>query len=161
MLFFARRSFTATVAGKKVGFLGLGNMGLPMANNLKKAGFDVTGYDVGEKQRQSAAEASLTVASSVADAVKDADFIITALPKTEHVESVLKQPQGIFDSARKGAYICDVSTISPVASAEFNAEAAKRDLVFLDTPMSGGITGAHAGTLTFMVGGEPEQFEII
>lgn len=159
MLFFARRSFSSTVAGKKVGFLGLGNMGLPMANNLKKAGFDVTGYDVGEKQRQSAAEASLNVASSIQDAVKDADFIITALPKTEHVESVLKQPQGIFDSARKGAYICDVSTISPVASAEFNAEAAKRDLVFLDTPMSGGITGAHAGTLTFMVGGEAEQFE--
>ena len=54
MLFFARRSFTSAVAGKKVGFLGLGNMGLPMAQNLKKAGFDVTGYDVGEKQRQSA-----------------------------------------------------------------------------------------------------------
>lgn len=69
---------------------------------------------------------------------------------------MLKQPKGVFDSARKGAYICDVSTISPVASAEFNAEAAKLDLVFLDTPMSGGITGAHAGTLTFMVGGEAD-----
>lgn len=90
MLSFARRSFTASVAGKKVGFLGLGNMGLPMATNLKKAGFDVTGYDVGEKQRQSAAEASLDIATSIEEAVKGADFIITALPKTEHVEAVLK-----------------------------------------------------------------------
>ena len=130
-----------------------------MATNLKKAGFDVTGYDIGEKQRQSATEASLEVATSIEEAVKGADFIITALPKTEHVEEALKKPNGIFDSAKKGAYICDVSTISPVASAEFNTEAAKRDLVFLDTPMSGGITGAHAGTLTFMVGGEAEQFE--
>jgi 3-hydroxyisobutyrate dehydrogenase len=65
MLFFARRSFTSAVAGKKVAFLGLGNMGLPMATNLKKAGFDVTGYDVGDKQRQSAVEASLDVAASI------------------------------------------------------------------------------------------------
>jgi len=88
--------------------------------------------------------------------VSDADWIVTCLPKTEHVETVLTQESGIFENAKKGTYICDVSTISPVASAGFNAEAAKRDLVFLDTPMSGGITGAHAGTLTFMVGGEAE-----
>ena len=87
------------------------------------------------------------------------DFIITALPKTEHVEKALKGEGGIFESARKGTYIFDTSTISPMASAEFNTEAAKRDLIFLDTPMSGGITGAHNGTLTFMVGGEVEQFE--
>lgn len=96
---------------------------------------------------------------SIESAVVDADWIITALPKTEHVESVLTGPKGIFESAKKGTYICDVSTISPVASAGFHAEAAKKDFVFLDTPMSGGITGAHAGTLTFMVGGEKEQFE--
>jgi 3-hydroxyisobutyrate dehydrogenase len=155
------RSFaTAHAGGKKVGFIGLGNMGLPMADNLRKAGFEVTGYDVGEKQRKSANEANIIVADSVHDAVKDADWIITALPKTEHVETVLTQPQGIFESAKKGTYICDVSTINPQASIQFNAEAAKRDLVFLDTPMSGGITGAHAGTLTFMVGAnEVEQFE--
>jgi 3-hydroxyisobutyrate dehydrogenase-like beta-hydroxyacid dehydrogenase len=86
--------------------------------------------------------------------VADADWIITALPKTEHVQSVLTDEGGIFENAKKGTYICDVSTISPVASAELNALAAKHDLVFLDSPMSGGITGAHAGTLTFMVGGE-------
>ena len=154
------RSFaTAHLGGKKVGFIGLGNMGLPMASNLQKAGFEVKGYDVGEKQRKSASEANIYVGSSIKDVVADADWIITALPKTEHVESVLTQDGGIYDSAKKGTYICDVSTISPVASAGFNAEAAKRDLVFLDTPMSGGITGAHAGTLTFMVGGEAEQFE--
>lgn len=85
-----QRSFaTAHAGGKKVGFIGLGNMGLPMASNLNKAGFEVKGYDIGEKQRKSASEANIDVAASIADAVKDADWIITALPKTEHVESVL------------------------------------------------------------------------
>lgn len=67
----------------------------------------------------------MNVATTIEEAIKGADFIITALPKTEHVEAVLKQPKGVFESAKKGAYICDVSTISPVASAEFNADAAK------------------------------------
>lgn len=79
---------------------------------------------------------------------------MTALPKTEHVETVLKQADGIFESAKKGTYILDVSTISPVASAGFYKDAQEHGLTFLDTPMSGGITGAIAGTLTFMVGSE-------
>ena len=152
----ARSFATAHAGGKKVGFIGLGNMGLPMAGNLRKNGFEVTGFDVGEKQRNSASEANIKVVDNIKDAVSDADWIITALPKTEHVEGVLTQEGGIFENAKKGTYICDVSTISPIASVEFNAEAAKQDLVFLDSPMSGGITGAHAGTLTFMVGGEAE-----
>lgn len=155
----ARSFATANVAGKKVGFIGLGNMGLPMTQNLQKNGFEVKGYDIGEKQRKACQEAGIPLADSIKDAVKDADFIVTALPKTEHVEGVLTMEDGIFDSAQKGAYICDVSTIAPHASKEFNAEAAKRDLVFLDTPMSGGIMGAQKGTLTFMVGGEADQFE--
>lgn len=84
------RSFaTAHAGGKKVAFIGLGNMGLPMAGNLQKAGFEVKGYDVGEKQRKSAQEANISLADTIKDAVADADWIITALPKTEHVESVL------------------------------------------------------------------------
>ena len=130
------------MGGNKVGFIGLGNMGLPMATNLRKAGFEVKGYDVGEKQRKSAEEANITVVDSIESAVSDADWIITALPKTEHVEAVLTGPKGIFESAKKGTYICDTSTISPVASKSFNAAAAKLDLVFLDCPCSGGIIGA-------------------
>jgi len=97
MLNILSRSFaTAHLGGKKVAFIGLGNMGLPMAGNLRKNGFEVTGYDVGEKQRKSATEANIVVAESLKDAVANADWIITALPKTEHVQSVLTQDGGIF-----------------------------------------------------------------
>jgi len=84
---------------------------------------------------------------------------VTSVPATKDVEEVLQGPGGIFENARKGTYIVDTSTISPIASKEFAAEAKKRDLVFIDSPMSGGITGAQNGTLTFMVGCEKENFE--
>jgi len=95
----------------------------------------------------------------MADAVKDVDWVVTCLPKTDHVADALRSPEGIFANASEGTFICDVSTISPVASAEFAAEAPKHKMTFIDTPMSGGVTGAEAGTLTFMIGAEPEQYE--
>ena len=144
---------------KKVGFLGMGNMGLPMCQNLKKNGFDVHGYDINEATRKSASEAGITAHDNIASTVQGADFVVTCLPKTEHVETVLKQKGGIFENAKKGMMICDVSTISPVASASFYNEAKTHGVTFLDTPMSGGITGAIAGTLTFMVGGEAAEYE--
>lgn len=137
----------------------MGNMGLPMTDNLKKAGFDVTGYDISAEVKKEAQARGTKMAESIKEAVNGADFVITCLPKTEHVETVLKQPDGIFDSAPKGTMICDVSTISPVASASFHEEAQNRGMTFLDSPMSGGITGASAGTLTFMVGASEKQFE--
>ena len=81
------------------------------------------------------------------------------MPATKDVEQLLEGPDGIFKNSKKGTYIVDTSTISPVASKEFAAEAKKRDFIFVDAPMSGGITGAQAGTLTFMVGCEKEHFE--
>lgn len=130
-----------------------------MARNLQKAGFDVTGFDLSEQVRKDTTASGINNATSIKDAVANADYVVTCLPKTEHVESVLKQAGGIFESAKKGAYICDVSTISPFASADFYADAKKHGINFLDTPMSGGIMGAIAGTLTFMVGGEKQEFE--
>ena len=157
-----RRAFaTAHAGGNKVAFIGLGNMGLPMSSNLMKAGFTVTGFDIDASRRKMASEAGIKTTESIKDAVADADWIVTSLPKTEHVESVLFQEGCLFECARKGTYIMDTSTISPPKSASFNAEATKHDLVFLDTPVSGGTPGAIAGTLTFMVGGEKEQFEHI
>jgi len=153
------QKIVARAFSKRVGFIGMGNMGLPMTDNLKKAGFDVVGYDISADVKKAATEKGTKMADSIKEAVTDVDFVITCLPKTEHVETVLKQPDGIFDSAKQGAMICDVSTISPVASAEFHDEAQKRGMTFLDTPMSGGITGAIAGSLTFMVGGSEKQFE--
>jgi len=81
------------------------------------------------------------------------------LPATKDVEELLKGPNGIFKNAKKGTFILDTSTISPLASKEFALEAKKKDLVFVDSPMSGGITGAQAGTLTFMVGCEKDNIE--
>lgn len=82
------------------------------------------------------------------------------MPATKDVEELLKGPDGIFKNAKKGTYILDTSTISPLASKEFAADAKKKEMVFIDTPMSGGIGGAQAGTLTFMVGCDKENFEI-
>ena len=84
---------------------------------------------------------------------------MTALPATAHVEEVLTMDGGIFKSANKGTMICDTSTIKPSASAKFYDLAKKEGMDFLDTPMSGGVTGAERGTLTFMVGGTEEEFE--
>lgn len=88
------------------------------------------------------------------------DYVVTALPRTQDVEKVLTMDGGIFESASKGTVVCDTSTISPLASKEFHKNAKKYDLLFCDTPMSGGIMGAQAGTLTFMVGAATdEEFE--
>ena len=84
---------------------------------------------------------------------------MTSVPTTKDVEELLKGPDGIFKNAKKGTFIVDTSTISPLASKEFAAEAKKKDMIFIDSPMSGGITGAVAGTLTFMVGCEKDHFE--
>ena len=157
---FAVRSFhSSAIAAHKVGFFGLGNMGLPMAINLKSAGFDVTGYDINKDSIKRAEESGINVAATSADAAKDKDFIITSLPATKHVEDTLMRDGGIFKSAKKGTVICDVSTINPHASVRFAEEAKKYDMIFMDTPMSGGIVGAKNGTLTFMVGGSVENFE--
>jgi 3-hydroxyisobutyrate dehydrogenase len=85
---------------------------------------------------------------------------VTSVPATKDVEELLKGPDGIFKNAKKGTYIFDASTISPVASKEFAADAKKKEFIFIDAPVSGGINGAINGTLTFMVGCEKEHFEI-
>mmetsp|Transcript_15149 Transcript_15149/g.10641 ORF Transcript_15149/g.10641 Transcript_15149/m.10641 type:complete len:153 (+) Transcript_15149:258-716(+) len=97
----------------------------------------------------------------MAKAAKDVDFIVSALPATAHVDAMLKSDDGVFANANEGTFICDTSTISPLASKEFAALAPKHNMIFLDTPMSGGVTGADNGTLTFMVGGDDEHLEIV
>ena len=154
----AHRTFSVG-AGKSVGFIGLGCMGLPMATNLKANGFNVKGYDLMPEARKTANEAGLETVDSVADVARDVDYIVTALPQTAHVEEALKADGGIFESARPGTLVCDVSTIDPEGAKKFNAEAKEVGLTYLDTPMSGGVTGAKNCTLTFMVGGTADEFE--
>ena len=138
-----QRSFHSAVgAGKSVGFVGLGCMGLPMSQNLKNNGFNVKGYDLMPEARNAASESGILTVDSIAEAVSDVDYVITALPKTEHVETVLKSEGGIFQSAAPNTLICDVSTIDPDGAKGFYHEAKEYGMTYIDTPMSGGTLGA-------------------
>ena len=144
----------------KIGFIGLGNMGLPMARNLLKAGHEVTGYDLSEAALAALAEDGGRKADSPAAAVADADIVVTALPAARHVKGVYCGQGGILDAAKEGTVFIDCSTIDVASAREVIAEAGERGQKMVDSPMSGGIGGATAGTLTFMVGGTDEAFEV-
>jgi 3-hydroxyisobutyrate dehydrogenase len=142
----------------RIGFIGLGNMGLPMAQNLVKAGYHVEGFDVFgaavEKLRGAGGEG----VASVEMAASRADVVITMLPSGKEVREVYLGEAGVLERAQPGALLIDSSTID-VATARVVAEAAAaRGLPMLDAPVSGGVGGAQGGTLTFMVGGGEEAF---
>ncbi|MFH9424955.1 3-hydroxyisobutyrate dehydrogenase [Streptomyces sp. NPDC017529] len=140
-----------------VGFVGLGNMGGPMAANLVKAGHRVTGFDLVPEALATAAEAGVEPAGSATAAVTDADVVITMLPAGRHVLA-LYEDQGLLAAARPGTLFADCSTID-VADARAAHEAAVRaGHQALDAPVSGGVVGARAGTLTFMAGGGAAEF---
>jgi 3-hydroxyisobutyrate dehydrogenase len=143
----------------RIGFLGLGNMGAPMAANLVKAGHAVSGFDPVAAARERLAAAGGAPAGSIAEAVRQAEVVISMLPEGRHVRSAYLEPAGVLESAPPGALLIDCSTID-VATARAVAEAASaRGFAMLDAPVSGGVGGATAGTLTFMVGGDPAAFE--
>ncbi|MDT7952185.1 MAG: 3-hydroxyisobutyrate dehydrogenase [Acetobacteraceae bacterium] len=143
----------------RIGFLGLGKMGLPMAVNLVKAGHEVWGYDLVPAAMEEFRAAGGQQAGSVGAAVEDAPVVVTMLPAGSHVRDVLTREQGVFASAVQGALIIDSSTIDVGTSRAMAEQAAARGLAMLDAPVSGGTTGATAGTLTFMVGGDAAAFE--
>eukprot|EP00349_Pseudokeronopsis_sp_Brazil_P003090 CAMPEP_0202958032 /NCGR_PEP_ID=MMETSP1396-20130829/2375_1 /ASSEMBLY_ACC=CAM_ASM_000872 /TAXON_ID= /ORGANISM="Pseudokeronopsis sp., Strain Brazil" /LENGTH=192 /DNA_ID=CAMNT_0049675833 /DNA_START=74 /DNA_END=652 /DNA_ORIENTATION=- len=134
-------------------------MGMPMSGNLKKNGFEVKAFDISAANLEKAAELGVTPVQTVAEVSKGVDFIVTSVPNTRDVQDLLNNPEGIFANADKGTFIVDTSTISPLASKEFAAAAKKQEMVFIDSPMSGGIGGAQNGTLTFMVGCEKEHYD--
>ncbi|MEM6661217.1 MAG: 3-hydroxyisobutyrate dehydrogenase [Pseudomonadota bacterium] len=142
----------------RIGFIGLGNMGLPMAKNLLGAGHDVTGFDLSEAALAGLTEAGGHVASSPAEAVAAAEIVVTALPAARHVKGVYCGQGGILDAASDGTCFIDCSTIDTASAREVIAEAEERGQMMVDSPMSGGIGGATAGTLTFMVGGSDAAF---
>lgn len=142
----------------KIGFIGLGNMGLPMAKNLLAAGHTVTGFDLSDTALDGLVDAGGARAGSPADAVADAEIVVTALPAARHVKGVYCGQGGILDQAAKGSVFIDCSTIDTETAREVIAEAGERGQMMIDSPMSGGVGGATAGTLTFMVGGSDEAF---
>ena len=143
----------------KVAFIGLGNMGLPMALNLLKAGYSVTGFDLVQSQIDAFVGAGGLPEKSAALAVIDADIVISMLPASRHVESLYLGDAGILAHANPQALLIDCSTISPKVAQDVAKTAKAKGFAMIDAPVSGGTAGAQAATLTFMVGGDAKDLE--
>lgn len=142
-----------------IGFIGLGNMGGPMALNLVKAGHKLTVFDLSADAVAKLVDAGASAASTAADVVKGAEFVVTMLPAGTHVKSVYLGEEGLLAAAGKGTLFIDSSTIDVPTAREVIAAADAAGMQMVDAPVSGGVGGAEAGTLTFMVGGEASAFD--
>src|SRR6202040_2318984 len=139
-----------------IGFIGLGNMGGPMAANLVKAGEHVRGFDVVPASRETSARDGVQIVANAKSCVENADIVISMLPAGEHGLSVWKD---VLPAANQGALFVDCSTIDVGSARKAHELAAERGIAPLDAPVSGGVGGAKAATLTFMVGGSKHAFE--
>jgi 3-hydroxyisobutyrate dehydrogenase len=142
-----------------IGFIGLGHMGGPMARNLLKAGFPVKVCDIDSEARARLVGAGATAADGPAATAHAADILITMLPEARHVRAVYLGPAGLIAAASPGALLIDCSTIDVATARELAQVSAGRDLAMIDAPVSGGVAGAEAATLTFMVGGTEGALE--
>lgn len=143
-----------------IAFIGLGNMGGPMAANLAKAGHAVKAFDLSAQACQAAREQGVQVAASVAEAVAGAGTVISMLPASRHVESLYLGDAGVLAQLAAGALVIDCSTIAPASAQKVAQAALERGIRMIDAPVSGGTAGAAAGTLTFIVGGPAESLEL-
>lgn len=143
----------------KIGFIGLGNMGGPMAQNLIKAGHDLVVFDLSDAAVKKATDAGAAAASAASDVAKDVDAVITMLPAGAHVSSVYLGDDGLLAAAKTGTLFIDSSTIDVETARKVIGEAEAKGMPMVDAPVSGGVGGAEAGTLTFMVGGEKSAFD--
>lgn len=146
----------------KIGFLGLGNMGGPMAHNLLKAGHELTVFDLSAAAVANLVEAGASAAPSIAAlAGSDVEMIITMLPAAQHVKGVYLGEDGLLAKVAPEVRLIDSSTIDPMSAREVATAAAAKGNRMIDAPVSGGTGGAAAGTLTFMVGGEQADFDAV
>ena len=145
----------------KIGFIGLGHMGAPMARNLLKAGHALAVFDVAAANVQAMVSLGAQAASSAKQAASKAELVITMLPSSPHVKSVYSGAEGVLAGVARGTTLIDSSTIDPHTAREVAAWAEAQGNPMADAPVSGGTGGAEAGTLTFMVGGSAEIFERI
>src|SRR5690606_21090055 len=143
----------------KIAWIGLGIMGSPTTENRIQAGHRVTGYTREQEKLGRLAAAGGTPASSVAEAVKDADVVITMVPASPQVEAVAYGPDGILENARPGTLLIDMSSITPQTSIDLAAAAKDKGIRVLDAPVSGGEAGAIEAVLSIMVGGEQADFD--
>jgi 2-hydroxy-3-oxopropionate reductase len=142
-----------------VGFIGLGVMGAPMARNLLAAGYEVVAWNRSAAPLQKLAAAGARAADGPGAVAREADVVISIVKDDAAVREVLGGPQGAIAAARPGSLVIDMSTVSPAAARELAAEAAARQVAFLDAPVSGGDVGARDGTLSIMVGGDAAEVE--
>lgn len=143
----------------EIGFIGLGHMGLPMVRNLLAAGKRVRVCDTAAAAVGQAVESGATAAASIAQLAAAADVIVTMLPTPAIVRTVIAGPDGVLAHARQGALVIDCSTSDPRTAVDMQAIGAAQGKTVIDAPVSGGVPGAKAGTLTFMVGGAESSFE--
>ena len=140
-----------------IAFIGLGNMGLPMAINLVKAGHAVTGFDLAKSQADALVAAGGKVAASAVAAAAGAEVVITMLPASRHVEAVYLGSSGLIAAASPKTLLIDCSTIAPEVARKVSSISAEHKVAMIDAPVSGGTAGAQGATLTFMVGGKTED----
>jgi 3-hydroxyisobutyrate dehydrogenase len=141
-------------AMQHIAFIGLGNMGGPMALNLARAGYKMTVFDIMPEAVKTLTDAGATSGADIQATVREADIVITMLPGNDHVRKVYTGDNGIFASAKKGALLIDSSTINAELAREVSTAAEQKGFEMIDAPVSGGTAGAAAGTLTFIIGGE-------
>jgi 3-hydroxyisobutyrate dehydrogenase len=144
----------------KIGFIGLGHMGNPMVRNLLKHGHKVKVYDLVPELVKKLEKEGCEVASSAADGARAVEVVITMLPSSPHVRSAYLGEYGVLRGAAPGTPLIDSSTIDPLTAREVAMDAKAKGCPMVDAPVSGGVGGAEAGTLTFMVGGDAKDFEI-
>ena len=142
----------------RIGFIGLGNMGGPMAANLVKAGHQVSVFDMSKAAIEKVTAAGAAAAASANAAAADAEVVVTMLPAGQHVRQVYLGDDGLLKAVKPGTLCIDSSTIDVATAREVQTAAKAQRIDFLDAPVSGGVGGATAGTLTFMVGGENDAF---
>ncbi|NBK20729.1 MAG: 2-hydroxy-3-oxopropionate reductase [Spirochaetia bacterium] len=145
----------------KIGFIGLGIMGKPMAKNLIKAGYSLVVNDINKEAVAELVAAGAAEAASAKEVASQSDVVVTMLPNSPHVQTVVLGEGGVIEGAKEGLVVVDMSSISPIVSREVAAELAKKGVVMLDAPVSGGEPKAIDGTLAIMVGGPEETFKVV
>ena len=143
---------------KKIGFIGLGNMGLPMANNISKAGIEVNAFDISEKALKQAENLGMSIKQDSKSVLEDIDALITMLPNGSSVEKIFLE-DNLLEVINKRTLIIESSTISPGISKKISTIAKNHGISMLDAPVSGGVKGAELGNLTFIVGGSQADLE--
>ena len=144
---------------EKVGFIGLGIMGKPMAKNLMEAGYELVLYNRTLEKAEELAEDGAEVAANPREVAENSDIIVTMLPDSPDVRNVVAGEDGVLEGIKEGVLLVDMSTISPVVTEELAAAVKEKGASMLDAPVSGGDVGAIEGTLSIMVGGSEEDFE--